>query len=358
MTAPRVWLLLGKGAGGNGQMRSLAAALGWPVEEKSLVHHALWRVPNALLGASRASVSRARSSPLEPPWPDLVIGASRRSAPVARWIRRRSGGQARLVHLLHTQAPLRHFDLVITLPHYRLPERPNVLCLLGALNRIAPERLAAAAAEWQQRFEELPRPWLGLLVGGDSSSYAFDPETAARLGREASREARAAGGSLLVTTSPRTSAAAAGALFAAIDAPAWRHRFRSGEAENPYPAYLALCDRFIATVDSASLAVEACATGRPVAVFEWPRRRRRAGLRGWVGARSRGGTGPAARLAEWLVDSGLVKPARDFDAYHRALRERGLTTRLGLPAVAARPMPDDLERAVERVRALLPGAPR
>jgi hypothetical protein len=358
VTAPRVWLLLGKGAGGNGQMRSLAAALGWPAEEKQLVHNALWHVPNLLLGASRASVARARSSPLEPPWPDLVIAASRRSAPVARWIRRRSGGRTRLVHLLHTQAPLRHFDLVITLPHYGLPERPNVLRATGALNRIAPERLTAAAAAWQKRFEELPRPWIGLLVGGDSSSYAFDPETAARLGREASREARAAGGSLLVSTSPRTSPAAADALFAAIDAPALRHRFRSGDAANPYLGYLALCDRFIATVDSASLAVEACATGRQVAVFEWPRRRRRAGLRGWVAARSHDGAGPAARLAEWLVDSGLVKPARDFDAYHQALRERGLTVRLGEDASAPRRAPDDLERAVARVRALFPAAPR
>ena len=31
-----------------------------------------------------------------------------------------------------------------------------------------------------------------------------------------------------------------------------------------------------------------------------------------------------ARLVEW----GLVKPARDFAAYQRALRERGLVTRL------------------------------
>ena len=41
-------------------------------------------LPNLLLGTSRLSVDRARSDELAPPWPDLVIAASRRAAPVAR----------------------------------------------------------------------------------------------------------------------------------------------------------------------------------------------------------------------------------------------------------------------------------
>jgi mitochondrial fission protein ELM1 len=287
-----------------------------------------------------------------PPWPDLVIGASRRSAPVARWIQRRSGGRARLVHLLHVQAPLRHFDLVATLPQYRLPERPNVLHLTGALNRPPPERLAAAASDWTKRFEELPRPWIALLVGGDSSSYDFAPQEAARLGREASREAHACGGSLLVSTSPRTSAAATRALEDAIDVPAHFYRWRPDDDDNPYLAYLALADRFVVTVDSASLPMEACGTGKPVQVFEWPRRAARArGLRGWLAPRPDGA--PLRGLAARVVELGLLKPPRDFDAYHRALRQRGLTTRLGdAAAPPARREPDDVERLVARVRGL------
>jgi uncharacterized protein len=49
---PHVWVLFGKGTGGNGQMQSLADALGWPYEIKQLRHNVLNLVPNVLLGAT------------------------------------------------------------------------------------------------------------------------------------------------------------------------------------------------------------------------------------------------------------------------------------------------------------------
>jgi len=347
-STPRVWVLLGKGTGGNVQMRNLADALGWPYTTRQLYHNVFNRVPNLLLGASALSVDRSRSDPLEPPWPDLVIAASRRSAPVARWIRKRSGGRSRLVHLFHTQAPLSDFDLIITLPQYRLPQRANILHLNSALNRIDPERLARDAARWQTQFASLPRPHIALIVGGTSSSYVLDPATAARLGQEASAEAHDTGGSLLISTTPRTPAAAADALFAAIEAPAFRYRWKAADPDNPYFALLALADRFVVTVDSASVPVEACATGKPVAMFEWPRRQASGP---WPNLLKRS---PLRQLYGALLDLGLFKPARDFDAYHRILRERGLVSRLGETTTAARqPLEDGLAVAVERIRELV-----
>jgi hypothetical protein len=251
-------------------------------------------------------------------------------------------------------SPLRHFDLIVTLPQYRLPVRPNVLHLSGALNRIPPQEIAAAGRRLEVELKELPRPWIAVIVGGNSSSYSFDPETAARLGREASALARDQGGSLLVSTTPRTPADSANALFAAIDVPCYGYRFAPDDDLNPYRGYLALADRFVVTVDSASLPMEACATGKPVQVFEWPRKAPR-GLVGLGPKRSVWqGRGWQERLYEAGIAAGLVKPARDFDAYHRVLRERGLTTRLGEPARPSAAPPDDLATTVERIRALFP----
>lgn len=343
--APLVWVLLGKGAGGNGQMTSLAEALGWPWEPRQLAHNWLEACPNLFLGASAATVDRDRSDPLEPPWPDLVIAASRRSAPVAHWIRQQSGGRTRLVHLLHAQMPLDGFDLVITLPQYRLPRLPNVLHNIGPLNHIDTGAIEAAAARFRPGVASLPRPWIALNVGGNSSSYRLTPDVAAQLGREAS--AAVGAGSLLVCTSPRTPDDSTAALFEAIDCPSYLYAFRKDDPDNPYRAFLGLADRFVVTVDSASLAVEACATGKPVQVFEWTRR----------GAAST----PSQRILgetayQRLIYNGLVKPPRDFDAFHAELRSRGLTTRFGTgeEPPAGRPL-DDMERAVDRIRALFPG---
>jgi mitochondrial fission protein ELM1 len=362
---PKVWLLLGKGVGGNGQIVGLAESLGWPFEAKSLAYNALNRCPNVVLGASLLSLDRRASSPLDPPWPDLVIGASRRSAPIAQWIKRQSGGRTRLVHLLHVQAPLERFDLIITTPQYRLPVRPNILHNIAPLNRVPDEKLRAAGAAWAGRLRHLPRPHLALLVGGNSSSYVLDATTAARLGREASAWARSTGGALLLTTSARTPPAAAAALFAAIDAPAHSYRWRPRDPDNPYFAYLALADRFIVTVDSASLLLEAGCTGKPVEIFAWPDRRlKRLGpkrlLQRWTDRQRRAASGagaavPAAvRFYDRLVDLGLWKPPRDFDAYHRALASRGIVQLPG-QATPAPPTPlTDMTRALERIRALFP----
>jgi mitochondrial fission protein ELM1 len=142
------------------------------------------------------------------------------------------------------------------------------------LNRIAPERLAAAATQWQSRLADLPRPYTALLVGGNSSVYELDVKTATFLAQQSSTHVRNTGGSLLVSTSPRTPAAAAEALFAALDCPAYRYRWQPNDANNPYLGYLALADDFIVTVDSASQVVEACQMQKPVFVFEWPSRAR------------------------------------------------------------------------------------
>ena len=74
---PKVWVLLGKGTGGNAQMRALAEAVGWPYEAKQLYYNRYNRLSNLLLGASSISLNRTRSDPLSPPWPDLVIAASK-----------------------------------------------------------------------------------------------------------------------------------------------------------------------------------------------------------------------------------------------------------------------------------------
>lgn len=362
---PNVWVLLGKGTGGNGQMTSLADALGWPYETKQLVYGRLARCPNLLLGASLLGLERHASSPLSPPWPDLVIAGSRRSSPIALWVKKQSGGATKLVHLMHTQAPLNWFDLVVTTPQYRLPKHVNVLHNTLPLNQFPAGLLEAAERRWRPRLAELPRPYTALLVGGNSSSYVFDAETAARLGRDAAAEAKAQGGSLLLTTSPRTPDAALEALLAAIDGPSYCYRWKPQDADNPYHAYLALADRFIVTADSASQLAEACATGRPVKLFDWPTRPDPSrGLKGllrrWATRRARHPapdgetTSGMARLYDRCVYLGLIKPPRDFSAFHRALEARGMVSRHDSAAATTIAAPlRDMQQTVERIGRLL-----
>ena len=160
---------------------------------------------------------------------------------------------------------------MITVPEYPVPDAPNVLRNSFSLHRVTEAALADAARTWAPRLADLPRPYIAVLVGGYSGRYALDREKAERLAREASALARQRGGSLLVTTSGRTSRAAAEALERAIDVPCRLFRWAPGAPDNPYYGYLALADAIIVTCESATMLAEACATRKPVYMFDLDR---------------------------------------------------------------------------------------
>ena len=126
MPGPLIWVLLGRKAGDNTQVLALADALGLAYERKQISARRWELLPHLLLGATLAGIDKGQSSPLVEPWPDLVISAGRRNEPVARWIRQRSGGLTRLVHLGRPWAPLDCWDLIVTTPQYFLPHSDNI----------------------------------------------------------------------------------------------------------------------------------------------------------------------------------------------------------------------------------------
>jgi mitochondrial fission protein ELM1 len=265
---PKVWLMMGRKAGDNAQIMALAESLGWPFEIKHLVFRRTELITNLLAGPTLTGVVKDQSSPLLPPWPDLMISAGRRNEPACRWVRAQAGGDVRLVHVGRPWAPLECFDLIVTTPQYRLPESPNVLQNVTPLQRVTEARLAEAAQRWAPRLAHLPQPYVAVMIGGNAGPYVLDTEAGALLGRAASAFAKRAGGSLLISTSARTPEPALGALEAAIDVPAEIFRWRRDAADNPYLGYLALAGSVIVTCESMSMLAEACATRKPVYMFD------------------------------------------------------------------------------------------
>lgn len=265
---PRVWAILCYRSGDNEQILALAESLGWPYEVKRLAYRPYGRTIDVLRPTTLAGILKEKSDPLTAPWPDLIISASMRNEPVCRWIQRQADHPVRYVHIGRPWAFLKNFDLVITQPQYRLRRRPNVLELPLCLHRVSAERLDDAARTWLPRLAHLPRPFIAVLVGGTGGPYALDPYKAKRLAQQASAFANARGGSLLVSTSSRTAADAAHAVAEAVAAPAYVHLWQPQATDNPYFGFLALADAIVVTCDSISMLTEACATGKPVYMFD------------------------------------------------------------------------------------------
>ena len=364
---PTVWILKCHRVGDHAQSLALADALGWPyvVKETKFRWHELF-----FALASRATIAgldRRRSSPLAPPWPDLVILAGRQNETPAKWIRKQSGGRTKIVVIGRYWTPPSELDFAITTPQFRLPESPNVLHNDFPFQIATDASLAEAAEIWAPRLADAGRPYLTLLVGGSSGPYRFSRESARRLGHEASALARSMGATLLVSTSARTTRSAMNALESAIDVPCHFYRWRKGETDNPHLGFLALADAVIVTGDSMSMLAEACTTGRPVYIFEF-------------------GGGPAAmhgprskdmKVRQWwrwsqLRDQGVLglpyafaiglpawrlNRSRDIRLVQDRFIATGRARWLGDDDIRlAPPRPfDDLQRAVECIRQLVTG---
>lgn len=312
--APAVWVLHDGKPGMRSQALGLAEAAGFPFDEKVLAVARPWVWLPPQLWLAPLSAAAAAGGPLAPPWPDLVIGCGRNAVRPALAIRRASAGRTLAVHIQDPRHGRGEFGLLIVPAHDRL-RGPNVIATTGALHRVTPERLAADA----ERFPELarlPRPIVGVLIGGANRSYRLD---LARLGEIADAVVgllRRGGGSAVVTTSRRTGAAGLALLrerLAGVPAAVW-----DGRGGNPYFAYLAVADALLVTADSVSMISEAAATGKPVHVI--------------------------------ALDGGDAKFAR----FHAALRDAGVTRPFAgvVEAWSYRPLDDNL-RAAAAVRNLL-----
>ncbi len=319
---PLIWALADERPGNRSQCLGVAEALGLDFQVKDLNTNRLSAVPNFLLGASFTGLTDESRSQLTAPWPDLVIAAGRRTAPVARKINRLGGGGCFLAQVMHPGAGADDFGLIAQPRHDRTGGGGNVLTITGAPHMLSDARLQAEASRWQGRFDDLAKPWIAVIVGGTTRRRRFTAAMAEELGARVSKMASASGGSLLVTTSRRTGEAAE-ILQNAIRAPNRFYRWGQGESEggeheNPYLGYLALADAVVVTGDSVSMCSEACAGTRPVYIFAPP------GLTVAKHARLHDdlyGQGYARPLADHLEDWSHppLNPAQDIA---RAIRQR------------------------------------
>ena len=262
-----VWCLLGKKAGDNTQVRALAEELDYGYEEKYIAARPWELLSHLSGGVTLAGIDRSRSGALEAPWPDIVITAGRRNEPVARWIQQQAAGRTRLVHIGRPWARLSSWNLVVTTPQYFLPQQGNIVHNSLPLNRVSANDLNSAGERLRAQLAGLPRPWVAVLMGGDSGRCVMTRSKARRLGTLARELAGAAGGSLLVTDSARTPRPAGDTLQAQLQGPHFCYRWGSGEV-NPYRGLLALADAFVVTGESMSMLGEAADTGRPLYIFD------------------------------------------------------------------------------------------
>jgi mitochondrial fission protein ELM1 len=254
----------------------------------------------------------AGSDSIDPPYPDLVLASGRKSTGIARHIREKSADKTFVVQIQDPRINPKYFDLVVV-PQHDPTRGDNVIVTKAGLHRVTPKKLAAAKARWEKEFAKIPKPRVGVLIGGTSKAHTMTAENAKALALQLLHLAESPDIGLLITASRRTGEENAKLLREMLKHPTMY--FWDGTGENPYFGFLAIADYIIVTEDSVSMASEALSTGKPVFI------------------------------------AALEGGARRLDMFHKILHEQGYTRPFtGLLEQWSYTPPDDTQRVAEEIR--------
>lgn len=260
------WVITDGAAGNQRQALALAEMLGMPIRHLQLEPAAPWSwfAPHLTLGA-RLGLNAVQRQQFAAPWPAVAIGCGRSAALYTRLLRSLSRGSCYTVQILDPRVNPGHWDTVIAPQHDQLTGR-NVIRPLGSLNPVD-EAWLQDGRDADPAFEALPRPRVGVLLGGPRKGVTFNESYIDQLIHGLHARRRLEGGSLLVIASRRTPAALVERMRQGLgDVPGlvWAGHDDGG---NPYPGVLGWADRLIVTPDSVNMLSEACAVGCPVHTF-------------------------------------------------------------------------------------------
>ena len=314
-SAPRSWILTDGKQGMESQCLGLMEALDLEPEILRITPRFPWSILPPQLWLDPLSAPGPDGDRLAPPWPDLLISTGRQTVALALAIKQIQQDRIVAIQLQNPTVGAAWFDLVIAPAHDNL-SGANVVSTLGALHRITPDRLEAEATLFADRYAALPRPLVAVLLGGDNSQFRMTAASADRLGILLADAAQNHGAGLAVTASRRTSAPNLQRIWQSFDG--CPVDFWDGTGANPYFGMLGLADAIVVTGDSVNMVSEACATGKPVYVFQ------------------------------------LEGGSRKFSRFHAALEAQGITRPFeGRLEDWRYAPPDDVARAAAAVRNLL-----
>ncbi len=377
-SAPGVWTLTDGEPGNETQVSALVDALGWPSVSIRLDRGERIRLPFSGLGSHLRALrgdDQAREA-LQSPWPELLVVAGRRVAPVARWVRERSRGRTQIVAIGSNAAtPASDVDLALTMTgaaHFPHPQRIEIDRPL-----VSPSARPPVSGRWRQRMEEIDGRRIVLVLGSGTRRLGLDEAGTEALGRLVAESAAGLGASILVSISRHCAPEVRLGCLRGVGKVAIVHQeTRDQRAEElAWPAFLEAGDVFVYLGLGETTLAEICATGRPV--FLAPQLPSRASI--WVRMRDRiaeavvaraearpsndrGTTRPQQGLellcARW-IDRGWIRPRRDVEALRGRLVRNGQARLLRAPIRAgdlvgfAAPPDSELPDIANHIRQML-----
>jgi hypothetical protein len=263
-----VWLLLDDRVGNRSQVLGIGKALNLMYISKNFQYNRLSILPNIFLQNTIKHVKNSDRQQFIAPWPKIVIGCGRKSAPIGLWIKKQSNNYSKYIQIMWPSYPYNNLDIIFTPIHDNIKNIHNVVQIQTSPNIINNKLLNESRVKWRNDLDPLNKPRIGLIIGGDTKKYKFKPLHIKLLFKKISSIMND-NGSIMVSTSRRTSKECLIQLKKEIK----KLKIKTllwdinDNSPNPYFGYLTFSDLVVVTGDSVSICSEVCATGKPLAIF-------------------------------------------------------------------------------------------
>jgi len=265
-----IWLLTDDRKGNSSQIFGVAKYIkSKKIFEKKIYYNNFAILPNIFLIKNIPHIKKRYKKQFKPPWPKLVIGCGRRSAPLGLWIKKQSKNYSKFVQIMWPGYPYKNIDLIFTPKHDKIINKKNVINIFTSPNIIDNNLLEKSNLKWKNKLQNLSSPKIAVLIGGNTKKHKLKPNHITNLMSSIKSIIGNKKGSLLITTSRRTSLE----CLKKIEQEIKNFPIKSilwgpyKKSENPYFGFLSYSDLIIVTGDSISLCSEASATGKPVLIF-------------------------------------------------------------------------------------------
>jgi mitochondrial fission protein ELM1 len=246
------WILKDNRVGSLTQSVALAKGLQLNFEYRELVYNSLARLPNCLL-FGQMHVDKNKSSSLQAPFPDVIISASRRAAPLSLSIKRASKGAVKTIHIMRPECSDHNFDYIILPKHDHYKATANTIFVTGALN-MAAQNIATC--------QPLKDDFVGIIIGGSTRNCNFSQLDAHALLSNVELFLHITKLKPIISFSARTPAYVKD-LFNSTFAGQLIYEPAAGGI-NIYYSILKSAQYLICTADSISMCSEAVSSGKPV----------------------------------------------------------------------------------------------
>jgi len=232
----------------------------------------LWCLRSFLTKETYAAISAISS--------DVVISCGSSLAPV-NFVLSRENLAKSIVIMRPSSLGIKRFNLVVMPEHDRPPRAKNIVVTEGALNLINEQylnscisRIASAIShENDKRLAISAKPYIGLLIGGDTKDFHLPLDAVKDVIAQIKSEAEQLDAEIMVTTSRRTTPEIENLAKKEFDGCARLALLVIANEKNipeTVGAILALSSIVIVSAESISMISEAAASGKYVVVFNSP----------------------------------------------------------------------------------------